>query len=96
MIMKPNTKQCEIARAMTRSKATDLKIAIELATMTEMEWYKQCEILNNILIEHNKPLDKGWDLLCDDFYNIASANNVDEATLFVAFMSWLNKEKENK
>lgn len=91
MNTKPSTKQCEIARAMTRSKATDLQITKELATMTESEWYKQCEILNNILIAHNMPLDKGWDNLCIDFCNIASANQVNEATLFVAFMSWLNK-----
>lgn len=34
MIMKPNNKQCEIARAMTKSKATDSQITKELATMT--------------------------------------------------------------
>ena len=91
MNMKPSTKQCEIARAMTRSEATDLQITKELATMTESEWYKQCEILNNFLIAHNMPLDKGWDIFCNDFYNIASSNQVDEATLFVAYMSWLNR-----
>lgn len=91
MIKKPNNKQCEIARAMTRSEATDLQITKELATMTETEWYKQCEILNDFLIAHNKPLDEGWNIFCDDFCTIAAANQVDEATLFVAYMNWLNK-----
>lgn len=91
MIMKPNKKQCEVARLMTRSCVSDTQIAEELATMTEAEWDKQCEILNNFLIAHDIPIDKGWDLMCNDFYNIASANQVDEATLFVALMGWLNK-----
>lgn len=91
MIKKPNNKQCEIARLITRSEASDIQITMELETMTEKEWYKQCEILNNFLIAHNMPLDEGWDILCNDFYNIAAANQVDKATLFVAFMDWLNK-----
>ena len=91
MNMKPSTKQCEIARAMTKSKATDSQITKELATMTESEWCKQCEILDKFLSKHNIPLDKGWDLLCIDFISIASANQVDEATVFVAYMEWLNR-----
>lgn len=91
MNMKPSNRQCELARLLTKSKTTNLQITKELSTMTEAEWDKQCEILNNFLIAHDMPLDKGWDLMCNDFYNIASANQVDEATLFVAFMNWLNK-----
>lgn len=90
MNKKPSNRQCELARAMTKSNATNLQITKELSTMTEAEWNKQCEILNNFLIAHNVPLDKGWDLMCNDYYNIAAANDVDEATLFVAFMEWLN------
>jgi hypothetical protein len=48
--------------------------------------------LNNFIIAHDMPLDEGWALMCNDFYNIASANQVDEATLFVAYMEWLNKK----
>lgn len=91
MIKKPNKKQCEIARVMTKSKATDSQIINELLTMTESEWCKQCEILNNFLIAHNMPMNEGWNIFCNDFYNIAAANQVDEATLFVAYMNWLNK-----
>lgn len=91
MNMKPSSKQCEIARAMTRSEVTNSQIMRELSTMTESEWDKQCEILDKFLKEHNISFDKGWDLLCTDFINIAAANQVDEATLFVAYMDWMNR-----
>lgn len=94
--MKPSIRQCEIARVMTRSQATDEQITKELASMTTTEWYKQCKILDNFLFAHDMPLDKGWDLLCSDFYNIAAANEVDEATLFVAYMEWLQTQKEKE
>lgn len=41
-------------------------------------------------------IDKGWDLMCNDFYNISSANNVNEATLFVAYMEWLQTQKREE
>lgn len=96
MNMNPSNRQCEIARLLTKSKVTDLKIKQELSSMTETEWNKQCEILNNFLIAHNMPFDKGWDLMCNDFYNISSANNVDVATLFVAYMEWLQTQKREE
>lgn len=94
MNIKPSFRHCEIARYITKSQATNEQIAKELASMTETEWSKQCKILDNFLIVHDIPLDKGWELMCVDFYNIASANQVDEATLFVAYMGWLNQQKE--
>ena len=51
------------------------------------------KILDNFLIAHDMPLDEGWNLMCNDFYNIASANHVDNATLFVAYMDWVSKSK---
>ena len=62
--------------------------------MSQTEWDKQCEILNNFIIAHNMPLDEGWALMRNDFYNIASANHVDNATLFVAYMNWLPKTSD--
>ena len=96
MNRKPSYRQCELARAMTRSSVTDLQITKELASMTTEEWNKQCKILDNFLIAHDMPLDKGWDLMCNDFYNIASANHVNEATLFVAYMDWLQTQKREE
>ena len=94
--IKPSFRQCEVARIMTKSQATNEQIIKELASMTTAEWYKQCKILDNFLVANNIPLDKGWNLLCADFCNIASVNNVNEATLFVAYMEWLQTQKREE
>ena len=82
----PSDRQCEIARAMTKSNASDEQITKELSTMTANEWEEQCRILDKALVEHNMPFDKGWNIMCADFINIGAANSVDEATVFVAYM----------
>ena len=91
MMEKPSINQCKLARAITRGNASDEQIYRELKSMSQSEWDKQCKILNNFIIAHDMPLDEGWALMRNDFYNIASANQVDEATLFVAYMNWLPK-----
>lgn len=91
MNMKPSSKQCEIARAMTKSNASDDVIREELRKLTESEWDVQCSILDNELREHNAPFDKGFPIMVDDFINIGAANGVDEATVFVAYMEWRNR-----
>ena len=89
---KPSNKQCQLARVITGGSATDDQIYIQLNSLSQSEWNKQCEILNNFIIAHNIPLDEGWSLMRNDFYNIASANRVDNATLFVAYMNWLSQK----
>lgn len=82
----PSDRQCEIARAMTKSNASDEQITKELSIMTALEWEEQCQILDKVLKEHNMPFDKGWNIMCADFINIGAVNSVDEATVFVAYM----------
>lgn len=91
MNMNPSRKQCEIARAMTKSNVSDDVIREELRRLTESEWNEQCSILDNELKEHNAPFDKGFPIMVDDFVNIGAANGVDEATVFVAYMEWKNR-----
>lgn len=93
---RPSNRQCKLARAITGGKATDERIYKELNSLSQTEWDKQCEILNNFIIAHNMPLDDGWALMRNDFYNIASANHVDNATLFVAYMNWLPKTSDKE
>lgn len=93
---KPSINQCKLARAITRGNASDEQIYRELKSMSQSEWDKQCKILNNFIIAHDMPLDEGWALMRNDFYNIASANQVDEATLFVAYMNWLPKTSDKE
>lgn len=92
MNMNPSKKQCEIARAMTKSNASDDVIKHELKKLTEAEWYEQCSILDKFLQKYNIPFDKGYQLANIDFINIGAANGVDEATVFVAYMEWRNRE----
>lgn len=89
----PSSKQCEIARAMTKSNASDDAIRNELSKLTEVEWYEQCVILDEILKKHDAPFDKAFPIAVSDFVNIGAANGVDEATMFVAYMEWKNREK---
>ena len=91
---RPSNKQCKLARLLTGGNASDELIYEELNSMSQNEWDKQCEILNNFIVAHNLPLNKGWSLMRNDFYNITSANQVDEATLFVAYMEWLSNKKQ--
>ena len=57
----------------------------------DTEWNEQCTILDRILKKHDAPFDKGFHTLCIDFINIGAANGVNEATVFVAYMNWLNQ-----
>jgi hypothetical protein len=57
---RPSNRQCKLARAITGGKATDEIIYKELNSLSQTEWDKQCEILNNFIIAHNMPLDEGW------------------------------------
>lgn len=91
MNKKPSNKQCEIARAMTRSKASNEVIREELKKLTKAEWYEQCAILDKFLEEYNAPFDKAFHIMVGDFVNIGAANGVDEATVFVAYMEWKNR-----
>ena len=93
---RPSNRQCKIARLLTGGKASDEQIYREFNSMSQTEWDKKCEILNNFIVAHNMPLDEGWALMRNDFYNIASANQVDEATLFVAYMNWLPRTSDKE
>lgn len=91
MNMKPSNKQCELARTMTQSKASNNTIRKELNKLTEAEWNEQCAILDKILQKHNAPFDKAFHIMVDDFNNIGTANGIDKATVFVAYMEWRNR-----
>lgn len=85
----PEHKQCELARAWTKSTVSDEQIKSELMSKTDAEWCLWSEIMDKILSVKNISLDKGRVI-----FKIGSVNNIDPATLFVAYMSWKNKNKE--
>lgn len=91
----PSKNQCELARMLTKSKAPDEQICKELLSVPNEKWNECCGRLDSALRLHNKPFDKGWNILCEDFRNIAVELFVDSATLYVVYMDWLsNKNRE--
>ena len=70
---------------------TDEVIKKELRELTESEWFEQCAILDKFLQKYHIPFDKGYPLAKADFINIGTANGVDEATVFIAYMEWRNR-----
>lgn len=85
----PEHKQCELARAWTKSTVSDEQIKSELMSKTDAEWCLWSEIMDKILSVKNISLDKGRVI-----FQTGTVNNIDSATLFVAYMSWKNKNKE--
>lgn len=93
MNKKPSNRQCEIARLLTRSRATDERITKELNCTSMEEWDEMCVALDNLLQEHNTSFDKGWNTTVEDFISISAPEGVDEATLFVAYMNWMSDKE---
>ena len=92
MNMKPSNRQCELARAITKSKASDHLIKKELNCTTQKEWDEMCVVLDKLLIKHNRPFDDlGWESLVEDFISVSAPEGIDEATLLIAYMNWMNQ-----
>ena len=76
MNMKPSNKQCELARAITRSKATDQCITRELNCTSQKEWNEMCKVLDELLQKHNRPFDdEGWNITVEDSLPNSSKDN---------------------
>ena len=91
MDIKPSSRQCEIARLITNSKASNDVITHELNSVTEKDWNEMCLVLDSILKKHDASFDKGKTMMIVDFVNVGAANGVNEATLFIAYMNWKSK-----
>lgn len=87
----PSSRQCALARVMTKSCASNAQIREELHKLSDAEWDVQCNILDKLLLDHNDSFDKAFPVAVKDFRNIGAANGVNEATVFVAYMVWKNK-----
>lgn len=59
---------------------------------TQEEWDEMCAVLDKLLIKHNRPFDDmGWESLVEDFISVSAPEGIDEATLFIAYMNWMNQ-----
>lgn len=94
-LMRPIDRECEIARAMTNSDATNEQIIAEYSAVSLADWNDKCKRLDKVLSDSNLGLDDGWSAICVHFWNeaVCDTPEVDEATLFVAYMEWLYTQK---
>lgn len=54
-----------------------------------------CAVLDKLLIKHNRPFDDmGWESLVEDFISVSAPEGIDEATLFIAYMNWMNQQEK--
>lgn len=95
MNKKPSNRQCEIARLLTRSEATDERITKELNCTSMEEWDEMCAVLDDLLKKHDTSFDKGWNTMVEDFISVSAPEGIDEATLFVAYMNWMSDKKSS-
>lgn len=91
MNLKPNNRQCEVARVMTKSNVSNEQIIKDLERITQEEWNQMCVILDGLLKKHSMPFDKGQFLLVEDIISVSTASGVNEASLFIAYMNWKQK-----
>jgi len=97
-MIKPNSRQCEIARFITGSNVKDEIIIKELNATSKEEWNKMFSDIDNLMKKHNMPLTslnnknvmtcaREWVSISDDFISISAPEGIDEATLFLAYMN---------
>lgn len=91
MNLKPNNRQCELVRVMTKSDVSNEQIIKDLEHTSQEEWNQMCLILDRSLKRHNMSFDKGQNFLVEDIISVSTANGVNEASLFIAFMNWIQK-----
>lgn len=81
-----SSKQCEIARTMTQDTSSDTKINEEFKTMSPIDKLSASKSIDKLIQLHNMPIDKGFNILVDDFKRIANEFNITPATLFCVYM----------
>lgn len=98
-MIKPNSRQCEIARFITGSYVKDEQIIKELNCTAKEEWNEMFKSLDDLLKKHDSPLthfEDGYVLtaarefvsVSDDFVTVSAPEGVDAATLFIVYMNW--------
>lgn len=89
--------QYEIAKMACQKWIPDEVIDKELASLSREEWDKQCVMLNEIMKKHVdncKSESEKEEVMLQDLINMGAANNVDEITVWVAYMKWMGAEFE--
>ncbi len=90
--------QYKIAKIVTKNQISDERIDIELAALSQEEWNEQCAVLDKMMKEHvesrkDKPAEE---VMLQDLINVGVANNVSEATLWIAYLKWMEVEYSSR
>ena len=96
LLDKPSHHQCELARVLTKSTAEDKQITDDILSIKKSVWYIICKNLDKVLTEHAEAFGKGHDQMIKDFRKVAGMNRVDEASVYIAYMSWKHSKKVEK
>lgn len=96
LLDKPSHRQCELARVLMKSTAEDKQITDDILSIKKSVWYIICKNLDKVLTEHAEAFGKGHDQMIKDFRKVAGMNRVDEASVYIAYMSWKHSKKVEK
>ncbi|MDE6844176.1 MAG: hypothetical protein K2J99_00200 [Lachnospiraceae bacterium] len=90
--------QYEIAKMVTGNQISDEEIDKELASLSKEEWHEQCILLDKMMKEHieNRKDKPAEEIMLQDLINVGVANNVSEATLWIAYLKWMEVEYSSR
>ncbi len=82
--------QCKLARTLTNDTTTDSIINSEYQMMTNTDKKAAAIVIDDLLRQHDMPLDKGLRIMFADFAKVAEQYHISPATLFCVYMDWKN------
>ncbi len=88
-------KQYEIAKITCKKWISDEVIERELTSLSHEEWNEQCTILDGMMKEHVKDCQNEADkanVMLEDLISTGKSISVDEVTVWVAYLKWLEVE----
>lgn len=90
--------QYEIAKMVTGNQISNEDIDKELASLSKEEWHEQCAMLDKMMKEHveNRKDKSAEEIMLQDLINVGVANNVSEATLWIAYLKWMEVEYSSR
>jgi len=89
--------QYEIAKIVCKKRIPDEVIERELASLSQEKWNEQCTILDGMLKEHIEKCQNEDDkasVMLEDLISIGKSINIDEVTVWAAYLKWLDVEFE--
>jgi hypothetical protein len=84
----PSARQCERARQITGSKASDIEINIQCNGINGADKFILSNSIEKLLRTHNVQIEDGWKMFKQEFQSIALEYLVDPAAAFCIYKDW--------